>query len=295
MSTAIILSCHGTVSNVDEIPAFLSNIRRGRPAPPELVTEVKHRFTLIGGSPLMKHTADQASGLSRRLGLPVEICARLWNPYASEVIARLAAQGVRSIVSLPLAPQSVDIYNEGVKKAVDAAGLQGVYAPSWGDEPSLVDAFVETIEEALSAVPAAIQRRAIVLTAHSLPIRVIASGDSYEEEFRAMATRVAARFASHHVAVAFQSQGASAEPWLGPDLPQTFAELAAQGFDGVVVAPIGFLAEHVETLYDLDVEAPTFAARAGLAWFSRAKAVGDRPKLVDALEQVARRLLRDLP
>ncbi|MDI1428244.1 ferrochelatase [Polyangium sorediatum] len=295
MSTAVLVSCHGTVSRTADIPAFLNNIRRGRPTPPELLAEVTHRFEVIGGSPLMAITEAQARALEARIGIPVVVSGRLWHPYPSEVLPGLVAKGVRTIVSLPLAPQSVDVYHGPVREAAASHPELSIRAvPAWGMEPALIDAFVETIDEALAAVPEA-ERTAvpIVLSAHSLPRRVIAMGDKYEAQFREMAGAVAARLEARGFSarIAFQSQGASAEPWLGPDLAETFAALAAQGATSVLVAPIGFLAEHVETLYDLDIEAPKIAAKAGLGRFYRAKAVCDRPRFVDAIEAVVRREL----
>ncbi len=295
MPTAIIVSCHGTVSRTEDIPAFIRNIRRGRPAPPELITEVTHRFELIGGSPLMTITRAQAQALEDRIGIPVVVAGRLWHPYPNEVLKGLVERGITTVISLPLAPQSVEIYHSAVQEA--AASLPGLSVrtvPTWGMEPALIDAFVETINEALAAVPpeeaASIP---ILLTAHSLPKRIIAAGDAYETQFREMAGAVAARLTPRgfSVRVAFQSQGASAEPWLGPDLAETFAELAREGARTALIAPIGFLAEHVETLYDLDIEAPMIAQKAGLERLLRAKAVCDRPRFIDALETVARRAM----
>jgi protoporphyrin/coproporphyrin ferrochelatase len=295
MTTAVVVSCHGTVSNLDDLPAFINNIRRGRPAPPELIAEVKHRFELIGGSPLMRITADQARALESRIGLPVVVTARLWHPYPAEILPDLVARGIRTIISLPLAPQSVDIYHAALREAAAKHPELTVHGvPTWGLEPALIDAFLETIDEALPNVdPAEARTIPIVLTAHSLPRRVIAAGDLYEKQFREMAGAVAAHLESRGftVRIAFQSQGASNEPWLGPDLPTTFAELAAAGAKTVLIAPIGFVAEHVETLYDLDIEAPTLAKKAGIDQLLRAKTVGVRPRFIDALEKVVRRVM----
>jgi ferrochelatase len=295
--TAVLLSCHGTISRPSDIPAFLTNIRRGRPAPEEIVREVTHRFEVIGGSPLMRHSEDQANGLSARLGVPVRVAGRLWEPYPKDVVADLFASGVRRLLSLPLAPQSVDVYNAVVREAARSfEGLALVEAPAWGSERALIDAFVETIDDALALIDFTSQPRAetaVVLTAHSLPKRVIAAGDPYEQQFREMAGLVARALEGrgHPVLVAFQSQGMTGDEWLGPDLPSTFRSLVERGISGAVVAPIGFVAEHVETLYDLDVEAPKIAKDAGLARFSRARAVNARPRFIDALEAVARRAL----
>lgn len=297
MSIAVLVSCHGTVSNVDDTAAFIRNIRRGRPAPPELIAEVKHRFELIGGSPLMRITEAQARALEARIGIPVAVAGRLWHPYPNEVLPKLVERGIRTVISLPLAPQSVDVYHAAIREAAANHPELSVRAvPPWGMEPALIDAFVQTIDEALDGVPREDATNIpIVLTAHSLPRRVIASGDAYETQFREMAGAVAARLVPRgfSVHVAFQSQGASAEPWLGPDLAETFADLARSGAQRALVAPIGFVAEHIETLYDLDIEAPLIAKKAGLSGILRAKAVNDRPRFIDALETVVRRAMVD--
>lgn len=294
MTTAILLSCHGTVDRTEDLPAFLANIRRGRPTPPSVLAEVTHRFQLIGGSPLMRTTAAQAAALAERLSLPVRIAGRLWGPYAAEVVAALASEGVTTLIPLPLAPQSVDIYHPPVREAAAAAGIEVRCAPAWGLEPALVDAFVETIDDALATFPD--EERAsvpVILSAHSLPQRIIDAGDLYEQQFRAMAAAVEARLAPrpNPVSIAFQSQGMDGGVWLGPDLPTTFATLAAGGAHAALIAPIGFVADHVETLYDLDIEAPTLAAKAGLTRLARAPALNTRSRFIDALEAVVRRLL----
>lgn len=294
MTAAVLLTCHGTVERLDDIPAFLANIRRGRPTPPEVIDEVRRRFERIGGSPLMRITGAQADALTARLGIPVAIAGRTWAPYPRDVLASLHAAGARTIVSLPLAPQWVHTYHPVVRQA--AAGLDGLdlrCVPPWGMEPALIDAFLETIDEAVSALGSDVRSRAaIVLTAHSLPQRVIDAGDPYERMFRELCAEVARRLAprDNAVHVAFQSQGMTTDPWIGPDLPTTFARLAADGIKDVLIAPIGFVSDHVETLYDLDIEAPELAAAAGLR-LTRAAAVNTRPRFIDALEAVARRAL----
>jgi protoporphyrin/coproporphyrin ferrochelatase len=289
--TAVLLTCHGTVDRIEDVPAFVANIRRGRPTPPAIVAEVTRRFERIGGSPLMRTTAAQAGALAGRLGLPVRIAGRLWAPYPASVVAELAAEGVTTLVSLPLAPQSVDVYHAPVREAASSAGIELRCAPAWGLEPALLEAFVETIDEALARFPEAERSGVpVILSAHSLPQRIIDAGDLYEQQFRAMAAAVEALL-KNPVRVAFQSQGMDGGAWLGPDLPATFAALAGSGARAAVVAPIGFLADHVETLYDLDVEAPSLAAQAGLARIERAPALNVRPRFIDALEAVARRLL----
>jgi ferrochelatase len=295
VSTAVLLTCHGTVEKLEDLPAFLANIRRGRPTPEAIVREVTHRFERIGGSPLMGTTAAQAEALARRLGLPVRIAGRLWGPYPAEVVAELVRAGTTRLISLPLAPQSVEVYHAAVREAAAAhAGLELRCAPSWGLTPALVDAFVEAIDETLARFPE--DERAgvpVILSAHSLPQRVIDMGDPYEAEFKAMAAAVAAIVERRGtpVRIAFQSQGMDGGAWLGPDLPTTFAALAEAGARAAVVAPIGFVSDHVETLYDLDIEAPVLAGKAGLARLERAPAMNTRPRFIDAIEAVVRGML----
>ena len=243
----------------------------------------------------MRITAEQAAALEARIGLPVRVAGRLWKPFPTEVIAGLVREGVRTLISLPLAPQSVEIYQAGVRAAAGAhADLDVRYAPSWGLEPRLIDAFMETIDEALARFPDASRASVpVILSAHSLPQQVIDGGDPYEREFRAMAAEVAVRLVARGtpVRVAFQSQGMDGGRWLGPDLPSTFAQLAKGGAEAAVIAPIGFVADHVETLYDLDLEAPKIAEKSGILRLERAPAVNARPAFVDAIEAVVRRLL----
>lgn len=295
MTTAVLLTCHGTVDRVADIPAFLANIRHGRPTPQPIVDEVTRRYERIGGSPLMRTTAAQAAALEARIAVPVRIAGRLWHPYPKDVIAELAAAGTTRLVSLPLAPQSVEIYQMAVRAAAAAhPAIELREASSWGLEPALIDAFVESIDEALARFPEGERCDvAVVLTAHSLPRRVIDAGDAYEREFRAMAGAVAARVAArgNTVEIAFQSQGMDGGAWLGPDLPSTFAAIAEKGAKSALIAPIGFVSDHVETLYDLDVEAPDLAKQAGLARLERAPAMNVRPRFIDALEAVVRPLL----
>jgi ferrochelatase len=285
------------VDRAEDIPAFVQNIRRGRPAPAEVVDEVTRRFERIGGSPLMRITAAQADALADRLGERVAIAGRLWRPYPSEVIGELVRDGVTTIVSLPLAPQSVDVYHAVVREAALAharGGLTLRCVPAWGLEPALIDAFTEGIVELLVELPEGERAEvAVVLTAHSLPKRIIDAGDPYERQFRATAAEVEKRIHAlgNPTYVAFQSQGMTGDAWIGPSLPETFARIAGDGLRAALIAPIGFVADHVETLYDLDIEAQVLAEKAGLARLLRASAMNTRPRFIDALETIARREL----
>ena len=299
---SVLLIAHGTVDSLDDLPAFLKNIRRGHDAPPELLAEVRRRYEAIGGqSPLNAINRDVAKRLEERLGVPVRTSNRLFSPHPKDVLTELVSVGAKRVVVVPLAQHSAQIYGDAVKEAAKAAALdvQVEAAPNWGRTPALTLAFAREILATLEQVPAdARSRTTLLLTAHSLPTSVIEAGDRYEIELRASAEDVAAKvrelggaFADH--AVAFQSQGMSSGPggrpmtWLGPDLRTCFAELATRGRTEVVIAPIGFLADHVEILYDLDIEARSWAEELGIT-LRRAPSLNASDGLVDALAAVVR-------
>ena len=303
--TAVLLVAHGTVEELDELPEFLANIRRGHPAPPELLAEVRRRYEAIGGqSPLNANNRELAKRLEARLGVPVRSANRLFHPYPKQVLTELAAAGRQRIVVVPLAQHSAKLYGDYAKQAAVEAGLdlEILVAPNWGRLPELTEAFARSIVAALETVPDGERdRTSLLLTAHSLPVSIIEAGDPYEDEFRGSAEDVAARvralapgrFVDH--VVAFQSQGmstgAGGRPvaWLGPDLRARLEVLAARGRKEVVIAPIGFLADHVEILYDLDIEARGWAERLGIT-LRRSASLNASDAMVDALAVVARRV-----
>ena len=301
-TTAEMLIAHGTVESLDELPELLANIRRGHPAPPELLAEVRRRYEAIGGrSPLLDITREAATRLEARLGVPVRVAMRLARPYPQDVLAELARSGVERVVVLPLAQHSAHVYGAAVEEARANARLRLVIdpLPNWGREPALTRAFADAIVEALERIPESSRAdAALVLTAHSLPVSIIEAGDPYEAELRGSADDVVSAvrvarpgaFAEH--VVSFQSQGLTpGMKWLGPDLRGTLEDLAARGRKHVVLAPIGFLADHVEILYDLDVEAKAWGEELGIVTY-RSASLNAGPGLLAALEAVARRALR---
>jgi ferrochelatase len=300
MKTALVAIAHGTVDDLDDLPAFLTAIRRGHPAPPALVSEVRRRYEAIGGkSPLTSICREVAHKLEARIGLPVRLAMRLWKPYPREVLAALLDEGFERVVVLPLAQHSAHVYAESVETAAHELAKEGraslavVGAPNWGCEPALTRAFVSEIRRALDETPPqAREHVALLLTAHSLPIAAIRGGDPYETEFRASANAIAQELGSGcpEVHVAFQSQGMGGGEWLGPDLATSLDRLSAAGAKHVVVAPVGFLADHVEILYDLDIEAQRLAKDRGLS-LSRTRSLNASEGLITALENVARPLL----
>jgi ferrochelatase len=294
MRDGVLLIGHGSVESEADIPEFVRNIRRGRPTPQSVIDEVTHRWRAIGGSPLLQITHAQAEALSKRLGLEVAVGMRLFRPWAKDAVAELAKHGVERVISLPLAPYSVHVYHATAREACAAAGVSCIEVPPWGEEPALLDAFAASIRRSLDALPEGRGQGAhVLLTAHSLPTRVVQAGDQYEAQVRATAAGVMRSLASAQTRfhVAYQSQGMDGGEWLGPDLRAAFDTIAAEGARDVVVCAIGFLADHTEVLFDLDIEARAWASERGLT-LSRAESLNASPRFIDALENVARRALR---
>jgi ferrochelatase len=293
----LLLLGHGTVENLDDLPPFLVNIRRGRPAPPELVQEIKRRYAAIGGSPLLRISRELATAVERHVGARVHLAMRFWHPFAKDVLRALGPSAGRTLRVIPLAPYSGPVYAAEMRAFAEAARADGLdlpdlaCAPSWGSEPLLVDAFADRLRAALAALPQETRGAAhVFFSAHSLPVAVIRQGDPYPEEVRATADAVALRAQLENPwRVVYQSQGATPDPWLGPTVRESVLDIAAQGAKDVVFCPIGFLSDHIEILYDLDVEARGEAERAGLS-YRRTESLNASPALVGAIAAVAARL-----
>jgi protoporphyrin/coproporphyrin ferrochelatase len=278
----VLLVAHGTVDNLDELPAFLARIRHQRPAPPELLAEVRRRYTLIGRSPLLDQSREQALKLAERLQLPVFIGMRLWQPAIETALRDALDAGCRRLCVLPLAPFSMHVYVEAAEAAAKSLGADApalVAAAPWGEHPAFIDAHAELVaHHAPADAP-------LVLTAHSLPLRVVSAGDPYARQVSKTAEAIGRRTGRSY-RLAYQSQGADGGDWLGPDLHATLRELAREGARLVALSPFGFLTEHVETLYDLDVEATAWAHELGIE-LARVPAIGPHPGLIEALADVA--------
>ncbi len=288
-SEGVLLVAHGTVSTLDDLPEFLARIRRGRPAPASLVSDLRHRYERIGGSPLLQLTQNQAKGLAERIGGPVLVGMRLWNPSVEEALKQAYRQGLRRLCVLPLAPFSVHVYHAAAERSLERVAaelgeraLRLTRVSAWGTQPAFVRAQAEQI---LRSLDSADPLTPVVLTAHSLPSAIVKGGDPYAQQVAESAQQIG-RQLKRPFHLAYQSQGAEGGDWLGPDLKSTFEQLRGQGHRGVIVAPFGFLAEHVETLYDLDIEAARWANELGLA-FRRVPALNDAAGLIEALAETA--------
>ena len=305
MADAVLLLAHGTPDVVEEIPEYLMRVTRGRPLPEEAVKEVAHRFAAIGGSPLTRLTIEQGRLLGAELGMPVYVGMRNWKPYIADVVAKMRADGVTRAVAICLAPQnsrtSVGLYR---KAAFDAAGdaLELRFVKDWAEHPDLIAAFAERLtatREAFSndggaPVP-------VLFTAHSVPCRTIISSpqtdatakpeppDPYPVEAKMTAQLVAGRVGlkPDQWWFAFQSQGLSGGPWIGPTVEDTLTALREQGLTKLVIQPIGFLCDHVEILYDIDVAFRDYAAGLGMT-IRRPESLNDSRRLTLALADLAR-------
>jgi ferrochelatase len=296
---AVLLLAHGTPDTVEEIPEFLRNVTGGRPVPQPVIDEIKHRYGLIGRSPLRDLTMKQAQLVARELRLPVYVGMRNWTPLIPDVVQKMAAEGVERAVAICLAPQnsrtSVGLYQRALLGESGEAPFAVDFVESWHDHPLLIRAFAERLEagwrracqEAGANIP-------VVFTAHSVPTRTITEGDPYEQQARQTAELVARQTGSLSAdgfRFAFQSQGMSGGPWLGPTVEDTISALGEQGHRGVFVQPIGFLCDHVEVLYDVDIAFRKFAEARGIRLW-RAESLNDSPLLAAALADVARSRLQ---
>jgi protoporphyrin/coproporphyrin ferrochelatase len=325
--TAILLLAHGSPDRVEDIPEYLRNVTGGRPLPEPVVREVEHRYRLIGRSPLTEITLRQAEGVSRESGLPVYVGMRNWRPYIGDTVRKMAADGVTHAVAICLAPHnsrtSVGLYARALRATpaeekgapassssqAPTAASAGVgamarlpftidFVENWHDHPLLIAAFAERLREGWQrACAEAGVRLPVIFTAHSVPLRTIAEGDLYEVQTRETAALVAAKvpeIAQGEWRFAFQSQGMSGGEWLGPTVESTILALKGAGCTAVFVQTIGFVCDHVEVLYDIDIAFRRFAEENGVRLW-RAESLNDSPAFIRAVAALAVGRLRNAP
>jgi len=317
--SAVLLLAHGTPDVLGEMREYLSKVTGGRALPPEVVEELQHRYAQIGlretpgleAPPLTKWTMMQGHLLEQALGDErVFVGMRNWHPYIADVIGQMRMDGVTHIKAVCLAPQnsrtSVGLYRRAVLAA--ATGIEVEFVAGWAESPVLAEAFAAKLRPVWAAACAESGRRVPVLfTAHSVPCRTIMTGeasiavarpvgptqsspDPYPVEAKRTATMVAQRMAVSGLGeadwfFAFQSQGVSGGPWIGPTVEETLKAIKAEGHVGVVMQPVGFLCDHVEILYDIDIAFREMASGLGLKLW-RTESLNDSPVLVKALVQV---------
>lgn len=291
---AVLLIAHGSPDRVEEIPEFLRNVTGGRPLPDAVVEEIKHRYGLIGCSPLTCHTMDQADGVRRELGTPVYIGMRNWKPFIGDTVKQMAADGVTRAVAICLAPQnsrtSVGLYKKALLGESGEAPFAIEFVEHWHDNPLLVKAFAEKFKEGWArACREAGAKVPVIFTAHSVPQRTIADGDPYEAQARETASLVAEAVSlpAEDWKFAFQSQGMSGGAWLGPTVEETILGLKQRGQASVFLQPIGFVCDHVEILYDIDIAFRKFAEEHGMRLW-RAESLNNSVTFAAAVADVAR-------
>lgn len=290
---AVLLLAHGSPDSVEEVPKFLLRVTGGRPLPPPVVVEVKHRYGLVGRSPLTELTLQQGQLLARELGLPVYVGMRNWKPFVADALSAMTSEGIEHAVAICLAPQnsrtSVGLYRSELE--TNRPQFTFDFVESWHDHPLLIKAFAEKLRAGWTRAcrEAATETVPIIFTAHSVPERTIVEGDPYESQAKETASLVAheAALAPEDWTFAFQSQGMSGGAWLGPRVEDTILALKEKGHRAVFVQPVGFLCDHIEVLYDIDIGFKQFAEKQGMRLW-RADSLNDSPLLAAALADVAR-------
>ena len=300
-AAAILLMAYGTPDSADDIEPYLADIRRGRKPTPEVVEDLKVRYHRVGGrSPLLEITRAQASAVekqlaSRGVNTRVYVGMKHWHPYIREVVPQIVGDGYDRIVGLVLAPHysqiSIGGYKEALQESLAASGrLSADFVESWYNHPLFHRAVMETIENALMqfAEPEKVE---LLFTAHSLPERILAMNDPYRTQLASSCRSVADLLGRKNWSFAYQSAGQTEDKWLGPDLIEYLRSLQATNrCAGVLVAPIGFVADNLEILYDIDVEAQEFARSIDLK-LRRTESLNTSPTFISALTDIVSKRL----
>ena len=297
VETAVLLMALGGPDSLDAVEPYLLDLRDGRATPPELVEEIRERYAATGGrSPVLEITRELGRRLEGQRPVTVFVGLRHWRPRIADAWAEIVAARPEQVVAICMAPQysamTVGKYWEKLDEAIAEGGGAGIPVQrvrSWATHPGLVEAFAGALDESRRGLP---PDTPVLFTAHSLPERIVAEGDPYPGEVAATVEAVTARLGLPVTRFAFQSQGRSPEPWLGPEVEPVLAELAAEGHRHVVLAPIGFLSDHVEITYDIDIEFKAVAEKLGMD-LRRTPMLNAGDALVDTLaalvdEQLAR-------
>ncbi|HLQ41563.1 MAG TPA: ferrochelatase [Thermoplasmata archaeon] len=298
--TAILLTAVGGPNSLDEVAPFLLDIRGGRPTSDELVDEFRERYRRIGGrSPLLDISRAQAKALETRLNeeggaYRCYVGMRNWRPYIRDVLPEVLADGFDRLVVLPLTPyysrRSVGAYFAAVDGALSTIATHPdiAYVESWNTEPALIEMFAAKVRHGLEQLAKrGFPDPAVVFTAHSLPKKLMEEGDPYERELSETMALVLRRLPPLRARMAWQSAGRTEEAWLGPPLEDALDAMSRAGERAVLVVPFGFVSDHLEILYDLDIEASAFAEKRGLA-FDRTDSPNTDPGFIEAMAAAVR-------
>ena len=289
---------YGTPKDLDDVEPYYTHIRRGNPPPPELLKELQDRYAAIGGrSPLLEITDKQRIGLEERLGIKSYLGQKHAAPFIDDALEQIAADGAERVIGIVLAPHyssgSIGQYRSKAEAAAEKFGWTGRLdiVESWATEPGYISWLAQRVEEQLLSLPEEMRDEApIIFSAHSLPLRVVENGDPYPEELRSTGAAVAAALGLAHWIIGWQSAGRTADPWLGPDILEILKDLAAKGCPAAVISSCGFVADHLEVLYDVDIEAKALADDLGIE-LRRTPSPNDDPDFLDAVAAVVHRRL----
>jgi protoporphyrin/coproporphyrin ferrochelatase len=290
---------YGTPETPDDVEAYLAHIRGGRQSSPEAVANLKRRYELVGGrTPLLEITRATGRALERELEAAepgryrVYVGMKHWHPFIGDVVRRMSTDGIGRAIAVTLAPHysrmSVGAYRQAVESTVTTldAPMHVTFVDSWHRQPAFIEMAANLVRDAIATFPAAAQHRVVtVFTAHSLPARIREWGDPYEAQLKESSQAVAARAGIKDWRMSWQSAGHTGEPWLGPDICEYLETLHAEGVRDVLQVPIGFVSDHLEILYDIDIEARRVAERLGMT-LRRTSMPNDNPALIRTLAAV---------
>jgi len=298
MKTAVLLLAYGGPDTLADVPAYLLDIRGGRETPQALVDEITHRYAEIGGySPLLRITRSAAAQLQEVIGLPVYVGMRHWQPWIKEVVAQMTVDGVERVVVICMAPHysslSIGAYRKRLDEGLAAAdaSMAVLFVESWHTQPEYLAAVAENVRATRVRFPAGADVLT-VFSAHSLPESIIQRGEPYDRQLRETARLLADRLAlpDERWMFSYQSAAKTGVPWLGPQIEDLVAELAARGEKNLLIAPIGFIADHVEVLYDIDIGVQQIAHAHGVR-VERPPMLNDSPAMVANLAAIVRQTL----
>lgn len=294
----VLVMAYGGPNSLDELPGYLSDIRSGRPTTPEVLEEISHNYSRIGGkSPLLEITQRQLALVEAQLDpalFKVYLGMRHWAPWIEEVVGQMLEDGITHAVSLVLAPHfsklSVAKYQGKIADGLEMyhGRIEFQHISSYHDAPKLIQALANRVHMGLAEWPADERDQVhVVFSAHSLPTRIIKMGDPYDQQLRETAQLVAncAGLPAERWSWSYQSAGRSPEPWLGPQLQEHLPALAEEGIHNVISIPVGFVADHVEILYDIDIQAQEIANELGIR-LVRPPALNDDPLYIETLVEL---------